>query len=131
MTEKAREFLEKVSKDKKLSDKLKKAEKEEFFRIAAEMGYPLTEEDLKPSGEEKLSDDEVINVPGGRACACILGGGGEGTHPEQELCYCAFYGDGYYWDLEQNKLPRCMCPLAGGGTDSWYGDKDAILKGDE
>lgn len=50
---------------------------------------------------------------------CIVGGGGEATHPGQDLCACMLMGEGRYGKPDGEER-RCACPAVGGGTDTWY-----------
>ena len=122
MTENMKKFLEEASKDKEYLEKVNKAETPEaVIALAAEKGFTLTAEDLKPDQPSgKLNDDELDAVAGGKACACVMGGGGEeGTNDRVCFCVGAGSGNGYEWDANTNSLQfvvRCFCALAGGGT---------------
>ncbi len=123
MTNKMKAFLEAVSKDKEIKEKLKVTnDKDEIIAIAKEFGLELTEADLIPQEDGELSENELNAVAGGGACACVVGGGGTAGDREDDICYCALVGMGahdildekgdvtsYYW--------RCYCVGAGGGTD--------------
>ena len=105
MTDNTKRFLEAASQDKVFIEKLNKAETPEaVIALAAEKGFTLTEEDLKPepaSGE--VSDDELDAVVGGKTCVCVAGGGGEaGTR--DETCACVLGGAGLYVDIHQGKV---------------------------
>ena len=120
MTENMKKFLEEASKDKEYLEKVNKAETPEaVIALAAEKGFTLTAEDLKPdqpTGE--LNDDELDAVAGGKACGCFIGGGGEAGHYDA-VCYCVSAGAGSAWDDENDKeVVRCFCVTAGGGTSS-------------
>ena len=116
MTENMRKFLEEASKDREYLEKVNKAETPEaVIALAAEKGFILTAEDLKPdqpTGE--LNDDELDAVAGGAACACVVGGGGEkyvGWPSGDAECACVGAGAGNYSTGDT----RCFCVLVGGG----------------
>lgn len=115
MNENIRKFLEAVSQDKELIEKLKKAETPEaVIALAAEMGFPLTAEDLEQQpGSDIVSDDELDAVAGGKTCVCVLGGGGEKSGRDL-LCWCTV--EGYGTDIGKNM--RCGCFVGGGGEDT-------------
>ncbi len=74
LTENASRFLELVSKDEVLCEKMKKADKAAQIDMAKELGIELSDADFEQSSE--LSDDELDAVAGGGTCACVLDGGG-------------------------------------------------------
>ncbi len=136
MTDNMKKFLENISEDKEFIEKLNKAGSEEaVIRLAAEKGFTLTEEDLKPSvptGE--LSADELDAVAGrvettmetNGACGCVVGGGGKktpyGTQLEESYdtacnCFVAGTGRGFH-DYGREGGTRCFC-FTGGGGASW------------
>ena len=95
MTENAKKFLELVSSDEALKEKLKNVKSlEEALKIAAERGFQLTEEDIREEsqgkGEVALDDDEAEAVAGG-VCACPVAGGGTAGGKQ---CACFLYGHG-------------------------------------
>lgn len=114
MTDSMKKFLEEVSKDKELHEKMNALKTpEEIIALAAEKGLALSEEDLKPEASgEKLSDDEVEIVAGGNVCVCVAGGGGKADRPEM-VCACVGMGVGLGFDTGM----RCYCPGFGGGTE--------------
>ena len=65
MTKDAKSFLEEAARDKELLEKIKNAATTEaVIALAAEKGFALTAEDLKPAAGE-LSDDDLDGVAGG------------------------------------------------------------------
>ena len=115
MTDNMKKFLEAVSRNKESIEKLKKAETPEaVIALAAENGFTLTAEDLKPeptTGE--VSDDELNAVAGGKDCGCFLGGGGEATG-KQGVCACVAAGAGMGPNGDADI--RCICPVFGAGV---------------
>jgi len=126
MTDNMKKFLEGISGDKEVIVKLSKAlTPEAVIELAAEKGFTLTEEDLKPAAAAgELSEDELNAVAGGvasnAACGCVLGGGGGGReafgiyYDDQKFdrqCTCVLAGGGDDQDFHE----RCTCPLVGGG----------------
>ena len=113
MTDNMKKFLEEVSKDKKLIEKLQKAETSEaVIALAKEIGFVLTSEDLKSKETiSEISDDELEAVAGGKICTCVLGGGGKGDDNEK-TCACVIGGGGEWEDGS----PRCACAGAGAGV---------------
>ena len=118
MTENMKKFLEEASKDQGFIEKVYKTETPEaLIALAAEKGFALTAEDLKPdhpTGE--LNEDELDAVAGGKACGCVVGGGGEGGEADG-VCACVLAGEGVDY-----RTVRCLCPLVGGGTSSEIDD---------
>ena len=105
MTDNMKKFLEAASQDREFVEKLNKAETPEaVISLAAEKGFTLTEEDLKPALQTgEVSDDEMDAVAGGKTCVCVAGGGGEaGTR--DETCACVLGGAGLYVDIHQGKV---------------------------
>ena len=122
MTENMKNWLEVVSKDKALQEKLMKLkdeapehQKATVTRMAKEKGIVLTTEDFASAESEELSDDELDAVAGGGGCGCPVVGGGAGADPktgEKFSCGCFSCGCG-----EENGKDHCFCPIIGGGTD--------------
>ena len=115
MTENMKKFLEKVSENEELIEKVNAAGKETLINMAKELGIELTDADFeKPSVE--LSDDELDAVAGGRdiSCACAMGGGGT-KDSNDKTCACVLAGAGY--DKKYNR-ERCVCGFAGYGYDT-------------
>lgn len=95
--------------DKKLSEKLQKADKGQVIALAKEHGITLTEADFEtPQG--KVSDDELAAVAGGGYCFCVLGGGGT-AEEGAKACACVIAGMGY----DAGGTARCKCVGAGQG----------------
>ena len=102
MTENLSKFLEAVSEDEALKEKLAEAkDNETVIALAAEKGFILTEDDLKsdkPSGGRILSDDELEAVAGGVAGRCTCENGGIGAPPKiasEDKFSCFSNGDGF------------------------------------
>lgn len=116
MTENLKKYLEAASSDKAYAEKLSKAKTPEaVIALAAEKGFSLTEEDLKPqpaSGE--MSDAELDAVTGGDKCMCMLGGYGAEAGSDY-LCVCPLAGGGGASSLDE---ARCVCVLGGHGTST-------------
>ena len=115
MTDNLKKFLEEASKDQEFIEKVNGTHAPEaLIALAAEKGFALTAEDLKPdqpTGE--LSEDELDAVAGGSACACISFGLGEKEKADKQcICYAAGAGKG----VENKKeVLRCGCATIGGG----------------
>lgn len=133
MSEKMKAFLEALSKDKELFDKLNAipfaTEEEKIQKAIAfakdELGIELTEEDFKKPEVVKgeLNDDELDAVAGGDTCFCVVGGGGHGSPIEEFYdctieeftCGCAIGGAGTY-TCDGKKHERCYCVGGGSGN---------------
>ena len=115
MNENLKKFLEKVSEDRALAEKVG-AEKDPqaLIALAKEMGFELTAADLERPAEE-LSDDELDTVAGGGdvSCACAMGGGGT-KDSNDKTCACVLAGAGYSTQGRE----RCVCGFAGYGYDT-------------
>lgn len=112
MTENMKHFLEKVSGDKALIEKISKLAKAELITMAKELGFELTEADFVPQ-EGELSVDELDTVAGGGDCYCAVGGGGTAGEKDN-ACACVLGGFGN----SSERHERCVCALAGaGGSD--------------
>ena len=119
MTEKMKKFLEEASKDQSFIEKMNKAETPEaVIALAAEKGFALTAEDLKPEAPTgELSEDELDAVAGGKKCYCAIGGGGEKEAGKGDgVCACVVYGEGvgYLKDSDEG-IKRCVCGFGGYG----------------
>ena len=120
MTDNLKKFLEAASQDKAFIEKLKKAETPEaVIALAAEKGFTLTMEDLKPALQTgEVSDDEMDAVAGGKECYCAIGGGGV-AGGNDTVCACVLMGEGDgYWKTITGEIiikQRCICPFAGQG----------------
>lgn len=115
MTDNMKKFLEAASQDKDFTEKLTKAETPEaLIALAAEKGFALTADDLKPEEAEKVSDDELQAVSGGNACACAVAGVGlvNPNKDGEEACGCGVAGIGRY----TNGDVRCGCFVGGSGA---------------
>ena len=123
MTDSLKKFLEEASRDADLADKVNNAQTiDAVISLAREKGFDLTKKELQltSSVREQLDEDEVEAVAGGKACACVVGGGGEATnyYKSKDLtCACVLTGVGYGRDnLDANNTPtRCVCVGAGAG----------------
>ena len=113
MTDNMRKFLEAVSQDRELTEKLNKAETPEaIVALAAEKGFALTAEDLKPEERTgEVSDEELDTVTGGGECWCAMGGGGT-SGKYGKTCACVLAGYGTYTNGEG----RCGCGGVGIGN---------------
>ena len=113
MTDTMKKFLEEAGKDTELMEKMKQAETvEAAIALAAEKGFILTAEDLKPdqpTGE--LNEDELDAVAGGKACVCVAGGGGE-KEGSGGICMCIAFGGG-----KTDYGNRCTCLAFGYGDE--------------
>ncbi len=118
MSENMKKFLELVSKDENLKQKMLAFNDMEpadaiqaGIALAKEHGIELSEADfVKKKSDGELNDDELDAVAGGSACTCFLGGGGDGTdrYDNSFICGCVLYGQGDSY---------CMCPAFGGGEE--------------
>lgn len=115
MTENLKKFLEKVSEDKALAEKVG-AEKDPaaLIALARELGVELTEADFARPVEE-LNEAELDTVAGGGdvSCACAMGGGGT-KDGNDKTCACVLAGAGY----SKRGTERCVCGFAGYGYDT-------------
>ncbi len=124
MTDKAKEFLKKVSEDEALHQKFEELAKEgeeekaraSFVALAQEEGYDLEIDDFaKAQGE--VDDAELASVSGGwKQCVCVAGGVGE-EDQDGDRCVCVALGSGAQKDAPHDKAPytRCLCVLGGYG----------------
>ena len=114
MTENLQKFLEAVSKNEELVEKVGKADKEALIAIGKEIGFELTDADFEQPVTE-LSDDDLDNVAGGSdvSCACAFGGGGTADQNDK-TCACVLAGVGY----DKYRSERCLCGFAGYGYDT-------------
>ena len=124
MSENLKKFLETVSKDKALQDKVKafgsdrEAALTGLIALAKEIGMDLSMADFEaPEGE--LAEDELIAVSGGAGadgvCFCAAAGGGGGHMLDDDAtfgCACAVYGQG--GDGKDDHIV-CICFISGGG----------------
>ena len=110
MTKNMKKFLETVSQNEELAQKLSAMTMEDLLALAKELGVELTEADFeKPDG--MLDENELDAVAGGKVCVCVVGGGGEGDGNDR-VCACPAYGVG----ADKDKLyDRCVCFIGGGG----------------
>jgi len=114
MTENLKKFLEEVSKDRELTERIGKEENSEvIIDIAKGMGIELTLADFEENRE--ISDDELDAVAGGGdvSCACAMGGGGTKDNNDK-TCACVLAGAGY----SHSGRERCVCGFAGYGYDT-------------
>ena len=115
MSEKFREFLEMVSKDEELTQKVGTMSLEELLALAKKLGLELTAEDVEKPQVQALDDDDLDTVVGGSdvSCACAMGGGGT-KDSNDKTCACVLAGAGY----SQSGRERCVCGFAGYGYDT-------------
>ena len=129
MNENLKKFLEMISKDETLKQKVlacKDLEKDDEVRsvvaLAKEMGIELTEADIivEKEAEDELSEDELTAVVGGSGCGCPIVGGGGGKDDRDGHTYgCACVGYGQGGDGSVNDT-NCVCYVDGCGTDANY-----------
>ena len=120
MSENMKKFMELVSKDENLKQKLQSFSDMEpadaisaGIALAKEFGIELTEADFdRKKSDGELSDDELDAVAGGGGCGCPGVGGGHGINRNNYNydCGCVVYGAG-------GDGANCDCFLVGGGTD--------------
>lgn len=126
MTENMKKFLEKVSADKALTEKVAKLDKDAVIALAKEFGFELTEADFAaPEGE--LASGELEAVTGGyKRCICVSGGGGKKDN-EGDVCACVYGGAGL---SKVDGEVRCLCAMAGTGYDSVrdHGEDGSLLE---
>ena len=140
MTENMKKYLELISKNDETQKKLNEQEpssiqeaKERIIADAAEKGITLTEEDFAETAETgELSEDELEAVAGGKACYCVVGGGGTATSSAYEdTCACVIGGAGSGYGYvtkwvtdssvnrerieERTGMSRCVCTVGGYG----------------
>ena len=122
MTENMKKFLEEASKDQSFIEKMNKAETPEaVIALAAEKGFALTAEDLKPEAPTgELSEDELDAVAGGKKCYCAIGGGGKaGGNDKVCACPAVGIGTGIVQNVDDPKhkyeVDRCTCAVGGYG----------------
>lgn len=123
MTDNMKKWLELVSANKELQEKLTELSKKDLeqqkkglFALAKENGITLTDEDLERPQSEELSDDELDAVAGGGGCGCPFGGGGKGEDPKTHWeygCGCIIGGQG----MDNFGGIYCVCVFVGGGKD--------------
>ena len=120
MSDNLKKFLELVSKDENLKQKMQSFNEMEpkkaiqaSIALAKELGIELSEADfVNKKADGELSDDELDAVAGGD-CGCFAGGGGNVTDSDgtELTCVCVAVGAGY---------DHCVCPFVGGGTDEGF-----------
>jgi len=116
MSDNMKKFLELVSKDENLKQKMQSfndMEPEKAIQagiaLAKELGIELSEADFtEEKSDGELNDDELDAVAGGGDCACIAGGGGTVYDDSDHFCPCIVYGQGS--DI-------CFCAVIGVGED--------------
>ncbi|MEG2231697.1 MAG: ferredoxin-thioredoxin reductase catalytic domain-containing protein [Lachnospiraceae bacterium] len=128
MTETMREFLEKVSSDDVLYEKMEVLKKEtdkekvisETIKIAKEDGVTLCTEDFELQ-EGEIDEAELAAVAGGwTKCGCFtLGGGNEDQ--DGTICPCIGSGLGMRKD---NFHKRCLCIAYGYGYNCDISDDE-------
>ena len=116
MTENMRKFIENISANNELAEKIGSMTKDELIVLANGMDLELTEADFAQASSE-LSDDELDAVAGGGVCACVMGGGGtsDGSNTSNlsdAVCACVLGGSG----KNKGGYTRCVCVMGGGGN---------------
>ncbi|MEF9990142.1 MAG: Nif11-like leader peptide family RiPP precursor [Christensenellaceae bacterium] len=131
MTEKAKEFFEKVCKDSVLYEKMEALKKEtdqdkilsETIKLAKEAGYTLCKEDFEPN-EGEMDDAEMGAVAGGwKTCGCAVCGGGS-ADADGDACGCVVVGHGRRANSTTHY--RCMCWVGGYGYDLDFDEKNPM-----
>ncbi len=103
MTDNAKKFLAAVSQDEALKKEFEGVKGlEAMLKIAKAHGFELTAEDFTPSDMEKLSEDEMKAVAGGRMMAASGSG----------VCQCCNVGEGSGLNF------KCSCNRCGEGLHS-------------
>ena len=124
MTDNLKKFLEEASRDADLAEQINTTQTiDAVISLAREKGYELTENNLKKpvdSVRQLLDENELDAVAGGKACACVFGGGGEASNyykSRDMTCACVLTGVGYGADKTDadNTPVRCVCVGAGAG----------------
>lgn len=115
MTDNLKNFLEAISNNDELKEKVNRATKDEIISIAKEMQIELKEEDLDIQSAQEFSDDELAAVTGGGQCICVAGGCGDDNGLTGG---CILLGMG--WCLPDSHCTghgngACFCLFAGGG----------------
>ena len=114
MTENMKKLLEAMSQNAELAKKISELDKDGLIAAAKELGIDLTEADfVQPEGE--LNADELEAVAGGKACYCVVGGGGTESGVD-DTCACAVGGAGFFYGVDRGidgYWSRCFC-FAGG-----------------
>ena len=111
MTENMKKFLEAVSQNEELQEKLNGMSKEDILAAAKALGIDLTEADFAQNGE--MDDDELDAVAGGGDCVCVVGGGGT-ADSNDKTCACVAGG----WGERSGGKVRCKCFVGGSGYDT-------------
>lgn len=119
MSENMKKFLELISRDEELKQKVlacNDMEKGEAIRasiaLAKEVGIELTEADFaKEEADGEISDDELDAVTGG-------------IDEANGFCTCAFAGGGGGVDAKDNNVYGCACVIYGQGGDGRPEDKN-------
>lgn len=112
MTENMKRFMELVSANRELANRLNSAPEDEIIAMAKSLGVALTAADFERR-DGGLSDDELDAVSGGGVCACVLGGGGA-EDKSDKTCACVLGGGGE----DRNGWARCVCIMGGNGKDN-------------
>ena len=124
MSDNMKKFLELVSKDENLKQRMQACNDMEpadaihaGIALAKELGIELSEADFaKNESGDELNDEELDAVAGGGGCACAAAGGGGGTEINGNIygCACAIYGQGGDGSADDF---NCICILGGVGAD--------------
>lgn len=123
MTDNMKNFLEKVSADKQLTQAFEQisgqdaeSAKAAMTKLALEHGVTLTDADFAQDAPTscELSDEELETVSGGKECYCAIGGGGKGNKQYgNKTCTCVMVGVG----RTKEGNDRCVCVGGGIGYD--------------
>ncbi len=131
MSENLKKFLELVSKDENLKQKMLAFNDMEpadaisaGIALAKELGIELSEADFaKEESCGELNDDELDAVSGGSTdgfCVCAFAGGGGGIDNKDNNtygCACVMYGQGGDGRPEDK---NCQCIAHGWGEDGGF-----------
>lgn len=139
MTQNSEKLMIMVETNEEFRNKfLECKESEEVKKLALEYDLELNDEDLDFSvDKEEIDAEELEAVAGGKACVCVMGGGGEANRKGQKTCACVGAGFGYvefsckFPSLSgsgtgHDDYMRCMCIAGGGGKDHDFDDATRV-----
>lgn len=116
MAENMKKFLEIVSSNQELAERVERMSDEEVIRAAGELGIVLTDKDFAEQAEQgTLSEEELDCVAGGDKCGCVGLGTGQPGGSDSGLKKCKCMGDGN--GMFSDDVERCRCAVVGGGVD--------------
>ena len=89
MTDNAGKLFDFISQHPELSNAVTEAtDIEQIISFAAEYGITVTKKDYEQPDKQGIDESELAAVAGGKACGCVMGTGGESSHPGQQTCAC-------------------------------------------